>query len=396
MTSPHREDPHLFYEWARAEQPVCYSETLGAWMVTRYDDLMTMVHDPDTYSSKNALPSIWDNPPEVVRELAGCVAEGSTIVNEDEPKHLPLRKVLDHAFSGRRIRAVLPLMTKRANELIDAFEPDRSADLLAQYSDPFVQAIVSAVFGIPDEDVAKVQSWTNDYVLLWNPLAPTPGKIEAARRLVEYEKYIAELIEDRKKHPREDFISDMVHGNGDAFPPMSYADIQYVFRGLRVAGYDTTRDTVTSAILLMLQHREHWDRACQDPKAIPRLVEETLRRDAPHRGLMRVTTRETELGGVTLPAGSALLLLFGSGNRDERKFPDPDAVDPDRANVREHLAFGNGIHQCPGNNLARTEVRVALETLTRRLPQIDLAPDYRPTYIASYFFRGLESLRVVW
>ena len=129
---------------------------------------------------------------------------------------------------------------------------------------------------------------------------------------------------------------------------------------------------------------------------IPRATEEILRRDAPHRGLFRITTRDTELGGTPLPAGTPLLLLFGSGNRDETVFPDPDAVDLDRANVRDHLAFGRGLHVCPGAPMARAEIRVALEHLMKRLPGLRLADGFRPTYIASYFFRGLESLHVTW
>jgi cytochrome P450 len=395
MISPHREDPHLFYAAARA-QPVAFSPSIGAFMVTRYEDLVTVLADPETYSSAIALPSIWANPPEVVAELEGCVAEGSTLVNADSPAHLPIRRVVDHAFSGRRIRAVLPQLRDRANELIDAFGSEGHADLLAQYAAPFVQTAIGLVMGLPIEDTERVQGWTDDYVLLWNPLAPVDGKVDAARRLVEYERYIGELIEARRAEPRDDLISDMVHG-ADGFPPLSYADMQYLVRGFRVAGYDTTRDTITSTLLLMLSDRGHWERATAEPsRLIPKMVEETLRRDAPHRGLMRLTTREVELGGTLLPAGSPMLLLFGSGNRDETVFGEPDAVRLDRPNVREHLAFGQGMHVCPGAQLARTEIRVAVETLTHRLPDLRLADGYEPTYIASYFFRGLEELRVTW
>ena len=126
------------------------------------------------------------------------------------------------------------------------------------------------------------------------------------------------------------------------------------------------------------------------------LIDEILRRDAPHRGLFRITTRDTELGGIPLPAGTHLLLLFGSGNRDETAFPNPDAVDLDRPNVRDHLAFGTGLHVCPGAPMARAEIRVALEHLVQRLPGLRLTEGYPPTYIAGCFFRGLESLDVTW
>ena len=150
-------------------------------------------------------------------------------------------------------------------------------------------------------------------------------------------------------------------------------------------------------MLVILQNPEVQRRIIDDPaRTIPRVTEEALRRDAPHRGLFRVTTRATDLGGTHLESGSPVLLLFGSGNRDETVFPEPDSVDLDRPNVRDHLAFGRGLHLCPGAPMARAEIRVALETLLRRLPGLRLADQYEPTYIASYFFRGLERLDVTW
>lgn len=396
MVSPHREDPHLFYKWSRAESPLTYAPALNAYMVTRYDDIKTIVDAPERYSSANAIPVMWTNPPEVLAVLDGLVPEASTVVNADEPAHAPLRRVLDHAFSGRRVRRLVPAMTDKANALVDAFLTGETADLVGQYSDPYVQLVVSLVFGIPPEDVDTVQAWTDDYMLLMNPLAPVDGKIEAARRLHDYQAYVDAMAADRRAHPQEDFMSDLVHG-GDGFPPVSHGDLHYMFRGLRFAGHDTTRDLMTSTLLLLLDHdRALWTEVQADRRRLPRVVEEALRRDAPHRGLMRVTTRETTLDGTTLPAGTSLLLLFGSANRDETRFPDPDTADPDRPNVREHLAFGSGIHQCPGAQLARTEVRIAIETLMDRLPDLQLAPGYSPGYIASYFFRGLERLDVAW
>jgi cytochrome P450 len=396
MVSPHREDPHLFYKWSRSEQPVSFAPALNAYMVTRYDDIKAILDDPDTYSSANALPVMWTNPPEVLEALDGLAPEASTVVNTDEPAHAALRQVLNHAFSGRRVRQQLPAMKARANQLIDDFLPRDTADLVGQYSDPYVQLVVSLVFGIPAEEVDKVQSWTDDYMLLMNPLAPVHGKVAAARRLHDYQAYIDAMAEDRRKNPREDFMSDLVHGS-DTFPPVSHGDLHYMFRGLRFAGHDTTRDLMTSTLLLMLDSgRALWEKAQANHGTLPRIIEEALRRDAPHRGLMRVTTREAALDGITLPAGTSLLLLFGSANRDGTRFPAPDEVDIDRPNVREHLAFGSGIHQCPGSQLARTEVRVAIEALLDRLPELHLADSYSPTYIASYFFRGLERLDVAW
>jgi cytochrome P450 len=396
LVSPHREDPHLFYRAARA-RPMALSPTLGAYMVTRYEDLRTVIDDPDTFSSAPAVPKIYGNAPAVVEILQrGGVPETNAVVNDDEPEHTPKRRVFDAGFTGARVRAMLPTMHETAEALVDAF-PAGGADLVADYAVPFVQRVISAIIGFPPEDTARIQQWTDDQNTLWNPFAPVADQVAAAERFVEYTRYLQALIDDRRAHPRADLISDMVHGaNGYPGVPDEYTHTA-VRGAARVAGFDTTRDAITSTVLAVLQRPDIRERVLADPvKTIPRATEEVLRRDAPHRGLFRVTTRDTELAGVPLPRGSMLLLLFGSGNRDETVFPDPDTVDLDRPNVREHLAFGRGLHVCPGKPMALAEIRVALEHLFARLPGLRLADGYEPVYIASYFFRGLERLDVTW
>lgn len=396
LVSPHREDPHLFYRAARA-RPLRLSPTLGAYLVTRYQDVRTVIDDPDTFSSAPAVPKIYSNAPEVVEVLRrGNVPETTAVVNEDEPRHTPIRRVFDAGFTGARVRAMLPTMHATADALIDAF-PDGHADLVGGYAVPFVQAVISAIIGFPPEDTAQIQVWTDDQNTLWNVLAPVEDHLAAAERMGEYTRYLQRLIDERRAHPREDLISDLVHG-ANGYPGVPDEDTQCIVRGAaRVAGFDTTRDAITSTMFAVLADPRIREQVLADPvKMIPRATEEVLRRDAPHRGLFRVTTRDTELGGTPLPAGTPLLLLFGSANRDETVFPDPDAVDLDRPNVREHLAFGRGLHVCPGAPMARAEIRVALEHLVQRLPGLRLADGYEPLYIASYFFRGLERLDVEW
>lgn len=395
MMSPHREDPYLFFRAARA-RPVVFSPSIGAYLVSRYADLKTVIDDPDTFSSSAALPKIYDNPPETVAELrAGNVRETPMVVNEDEPQHRPMRRIFDAGFTGARVRAMVPRMRKRAGELVDGFTGNR-ADLVTEYAVPFVQTVINEVLGFPAEDAERIQAWTDDFVLLMNPLAPVAGKVTAARRMGEYTRYLQVLIDDRRAHPRDDLISDLVHG-ANGFPGLDDDYVLNIVRGGRVAGFDTTRAAITTTVLLLLQHPGLHSRVQTDPtRVIPKVTEEALRRDTPQRGLFRITTRETVLGDTLLPEGTLLLLLFGSGNRDETIFPDPDTADVDRPNVRAHLAFGRGLHRCPGAPMARTQIRVALETLIQRLPGLRLADDYEPTYIASYYFRSLESLRVVW
>jgi cytochrome P450 len=394
FTEPHRSDPGAFYQAAHEREPVCWSPVMQAWMVTRHADISAILHDPLTYSSSNVIPSQWDTPEAAeIFTAAGCVAEGSQLIQEDGPEHAILRRVVDHAFSGRRIRPLIPVMQARAGELIDSLSA--TADLRGQFADPFVRTVISAAMGIPAADVDLVSGWNNDLVVLETPPAPVELKVDAAPRIVAYEHWITALASARRADPQPDFISDLVNG-GPGFDPVSENDLQYLFRGVRLAGHETTRDTITTSIYLMLRERELWEGAVANAATIPRIIEEVLRYEAPHRGLMRITMTEVELGGVVLPAGSPLVLMYGAGNRDGSVFADPTAVQLSRANIREHLAFGSGRHRCPGEGLARTEVRIALEVLTQRMPTLRLAEGFEPSWAASFFFRGLESLPVTW
>lgn len=395
--APHRDDPHLFYREARRLGPVLVP-TLGAHAVARHQDLLDVLADPDTYSSAVAVPRVYSSEPEVVAELErSAYVETEALVNEDGPEHAPHRKLFETGVTGARVRALVPAMRDKANELIDAFGdvPNHPVDLVARYAAPFVQFVINRIIGFPDEDAARVQAWTDDVATVWNLLSPVDGRIAAAKRLAGYTRYLQDLIDDRRANPRADMISDLVHGS-DGQPGLSDDQVHSYIRGsVRIAGYDTTRDGITAAVLLYLTTPEVRARFAANPTAtIPRLIEETLRRDAPHRGLFRVTTRAVTLGGTDLPAGALLLLMFGSGNRDETVFPDPDATDLDRPNVRSHLAFGKGKHTCPGAPLARAEIRVALETLLNRVPALELAPGYQPNYVPNPFVRGLRTLLV--
>ncbi|RSN45141.1 cytochrome P450 [Amycolatopsis sp. WAC 04197] len=394
LFGPDREDPSELYRAARRLGPVM-SPTLGAYLVARYEDLRTVLADPETYSSAMALPRFSMNPPEVTEVLRqGGVEETLAVVNADGAEHEHQRRFFDSGLPATRIRALVPAMHDRANRLIDEFGTG-TIDLVTDYAGPFVQFVINSIIGFPEADSEQVQSWTDDVATVFNILGPLQDRVEAAGRLGDYTHYIQSHIDDRRAHPKNDLISDLVHGP-DGEPPLSDAHIHnFVRAGARLAGYDTTRDTISAAALMVLTNPHAADRVRADlPGSIPKLVEETLRREAPHRGLFRVATREVVLGGVELPPGSLMLLLFGSGNRDETAFSEPEVFDMDRTNVRKHLAFGKGKHVCPGAPLARTEIRIALETLFRRIPSLTLAEGYRPVYAASYFFRSLEAVPV--
>jgi cytochrome P450 len=397
LVPPQRDDPFPYYRWAQAEQPVSFVPAMGAWMVTRYDDIRTVIRDPVRFSSRRAVPRADEVcPPEVVDILAEGPAYGRMVLTEDPPDHEALRRISTRLFGARRIDALGPRIRGIVDGLIDAFAGDGQAELVEQFNDQLANRVVCMALGVPQADAARVRTWSDSLVLLVNPFATKEDQLAAAREFVAYQHYIADLIEARRREPQDDMISELVRMDDLPGTPLPFEDLVVFVWSNHIAGLNTTRDAIGSALLTMLSNRTHWKRACVDPDIIPELFEETLRRDAPHRGLFRHTTQEVELGGVTLPAGAALYLLFGSANRDGTRFEAPDEFRPGRDDVRAHLAFGDGIHKCVGAHLARTEGWVALTTLVKRLPSLRLAPDFTPTYRPDAFFRGLQRLDVVW
>ena len=261
-----------------------------------------------------------------------------------------------------------------------------------------MQAVISAVIGFPAEDTARIQAWTDDVNMLWNMLAPVGARIASARRMADYTRYLQALIDDRRAHPREDLISDLVHGRQRLSRGPRRVRAQHDPRRGPVAGFDTTRDAITATVLIMLENPGVRERVLADPAR----VDPQAHRGgaAPGRAapgpVPRSPPARWNWAARRCPPGRRCCCCSGRVTGTRPFSPDPDDADLDRPNVRDHLAFGRGLHSCPGAPMARAEIRVALETLIRRLPGLRLADGYQPTYIASYFFRGLESLDVTW
>jgi cytochrome P450 len=205
-------------------------------------------------------------------------------------------------------------------------------------------------------------------------------------------------VEDRRANPRGDLTSDLVHARSDdGEPSMSTSEVISVISGVVAAGSDTTSILLAYAVWLLLTHPETWEAVKADPARVPRVVEETLRVRNPVRGLRRVSTRPTTLGGVDIPEGATLYVHVGSANRDESVFDDPDAFDVSRPNLSEHVGFGKWTHFCLGAPLARLEARVALECLIERVPGMRLAPgEEKLEYNVNAVVPGVRHLNVVW
>jgi cytochrome P450 len=395
FVQPHRENPFAFFSLAREQAPVTYVPALGAWMISRYDDVVRVLNDTEVFSSQNAVAMIdRDNPPEVLEILSGTVPIAPVIVQYDHPDHAPHRLLWRRLFRGSRISALKPRIQQIAEELVDAFADEGHADLVGQFARPHILRSLCALVGIPEGDHERVATGDRSFLTLLVPNVDIATKKQAAADHVDYDHYLLDLLERRRRHPADDMLTELAELIDNPDEPFTVADVLMLIRGISAAGTHTPADAISATLLNTLSHREHWDRMAADPSVIPSMIEESLRRDAPHRGLMRLTTRDVELHGVHVPAGSAIFPMLGSANRDGDHFAEPDAFRPARDQVRTHVAFGHGPHDCVGAHLARTQARIALTVLVGRLPDLHLTADFTPAHYADWFFWGLDRLDV--
>ncbi len=390
-------DPFPLYAQARREEPIFYSEALGYWVVTRYDDIKAIFRDHETFSSEVTQTPYKPRPAEVRQVLeAGGFTGNSGLSGRMPPDHTRLRRFINKAFTPRRVQELEPFIRATAIRMIEAFARDGRADLVGQLAYELPALVIFRMLGIPETDVPSVKQWATSRVLLNFGDLPVEEQVEHALNLVKYWQYCERLVADRFAHPTDDLPGELVRLYLEGDQSISEHEIVSLCYGQLTAGHETTSSLLGNGLKELLTHREQWEAICADPGLIPNAVEELLRFGPPVFAWRRLAKRDTTVAGVDLPAGSKVLLLLGSANRDEASFAEGERLDVRRQNAKEHLAFGFGIHYCLGAPLARLEARVVLEELTRRLPGMRLVPGQQFTFSLNTSFRGPEHVWVEW
>lgn len=385
-------DPCAALDPLREEGPVHYSPVLDMWVVTRHADIDAIFRDPETYSAAIAQDPIYPLAEEARAVLATGFRAGATMSNCDPPKHTRIRRHNMRAFSARRIAAVEPQVRATAAELIDTALCEPEFDLVASLSFPLPASMIFTFIGFPPADTELLKSWCGKRTLFsWGQ--PSVGEqVEIAENMVRYWRYCEAFVDNRIAEPADDFTSDLARVHREDPGSLERDEIVGVVYGLSFAGHETTTNLTSNAVRRLLENRAQWEAIRSDPSLIPNAVEEVLRFDTSVIAWRRVTTRAVEIGGVAVPERARLLLSLASAGRDPRTFTDPDTFDVRREGAREHLAFGKGIHFCLGAPLARIEVRVVLELLIERAPDLELVPDQEFVFSPNVSFRGPQEL----
>jgi cytochrome P450 len=373
-------------------QPGIDGETM-LWFVTRHDDAVAVLLDDERFVRD---PTLALTPEELVafrNEMPERAFIDSHMLNKDGADHRRLRRLVTRAFTPRMVDQLRPRIQEIADGLIDAVESRGEMDLVDEFAFPLPITVIAELLGIPVADRDRFRRWTNAII---TP-ALTPEELalfgEAAD---EFVTYLRELFERRRSTPGADLISAFlqVEEGGDT---LSEEELFSMVVLLIIAGHETTVSLIGNAVLALLQHPDQRQTLESDPGRMSHAIEELLRYDGPvERTLLRWAAADVELGGQLIRRGEGVIVILGSADRDPSRFPDPDTLDFAREDVK-HLAFGRGSHYCLGAPLARLEAEVALTTLLRRLPGLQLAMPveelrWRPVPL----FRSLASLQVAW
>jgi cytochrome P450 len=293
------------------------------------------------------------------------------------------------------VDALAPRIEAIASALVLRFEARGRAELLAEFAQPLPLTVIAEQLGAPCEDLARFRAWTDGFVAQLSGVASLAGQVEAARRIVEFQRYFAAKLEERRTAPRDDILSDIVHAEVEGERPLDVPEMLSILQQLLVAGNETTASAIVEGVWLLIRHPDQVAHVRREPELLPNLVEEVLRLATPTASMWRVCTRDSEVAGARIPAGALCMVRFAAANRDPEHFPDPDRFDVARPNAGEHLAFGLGIHHCLGAALARTELRIAFRTLLDRLDGFALDPEAEaPRHRPNVLLWGFDSLPI--
>jgi len=371
-------DPHRVYDQLRAECPIAHTDRYhGVWIPTRYDDLAAIAHDHHHFSSRTIL--ITDR-----AESPHDLGFHAPPITEDPPYHTDIRRLLLPVFSPAVVAAYEPITKAMADELIDGFIGTGRCDAATDYAQHVPIKVITRMLGIPDADHAQFRDWIHR-LIEESPLAGD-AVFEA---IFEIGGYLAGHVEDHRTDPRDDIITHLLDATMPDGRLLTDEEILGVCILLLLAGIDTTWSAIGASLLHLATHPDHRQRLIDDPALIHPATEEFLRVFAPVT-MAREVAEDTVIGGCPMRKGERLLLPFPAGNRDPEAFDRPNEVILDRE-ANRHFAFGVGIHRCLGSNLARMELRVAIQTWLERIPDFELTDPDAVTWSAGQV-RGPRAL----
>ena len=378
-------NPYPYHHEVRSKVPVFKWEHYGHWCFARFEDVNALLRDRRFgrqilhVATREELG--WPDAPEHLKPFYAF--EQHSLLELEPPVHTRLRGLVNRSFLSRQVERLRPAITSLSNGLIDRLEEQHEADLLTSFATPIPVIVICDLLGVPGEMAQQLLAWSHDMVAMYMARRDRAVEDAAVKATVEFSDFMRRYINERRKSPREDLLSDLIRAEEQG-QKLSEDELVTTAILLLNAGHEATVHAIGNGVKCLLEH--DFRNGIGEGH-----VEECLRYDAPLHLFTRYALEDLEFGGIKLKKGEVVGLLLGAANRDPARFAEPDAFDPSR-DPNPHVSFGAGIHFCVGAPLARLEMQIALPILFQRLPKLELAE--QPFYRNAFHFHGLERLRV--
>jgi cytochrome P450 len=397
--------PYDAYQTLRDEAPVWKDPRTGMFVISRYDDLRALLMDTEQFINGGDRRARVQTPEakerarkiQALYETKGWVP-APTLAGRDDPNHKQMRSLFDHAFRPSKIKLIDPFVVSLAHRLIDDFTADGTCDWVKQFAVPLPLIVIGKQMGAREEDIWQIKAWTDAWVQRLGLMQTEEEALWSTEMEIEAQHYFQPIFDRLRKEPDDSLLSDIVNTvipewgrtlNNEELHAEMMADTF-------VGGSETSTNAIAEGARILAEQPEVWARLKADPdKYLGNFVEEVLRLEGPVQGLFRTASKDLELHGVHIPAGSTMNIRFAAANRDERFFECPADVNLERRNSKQHLAFGVGTHYCLGAPLARRELHISFQTLLERMDSIALVPGANDfTHQPNFCLRALKHLHL--
>lgn len=393
----YQQDPATALHDFREQLPIFYSENMGYWIVTRYDDVKAIFRDPIVFSACNALEKLTPNSPEADAILKKYhYAMNRTLVNEDEPVHMQRRRALLDAFAPQQLETLKQFVHKLVTEKVEQFAHKQKADLVAELFWDVPLMVALHFLGIPEEDMQELKKFAVAHTVNTWGRPSVDEQCAVAEGVGQFWQYSGQVLEKMKQQSDgQGWMYDMIAQNKAMPEVVTDNYLHSMMMAIMVAAHETTSLAASNAVKVLLERPQLWRKLSQHPELIPQAVEECLRYAGSVVSWRRQVTQDIHFNGIDFKAGDKIFLVSATANQDPRHFNAPDEIDLYRDNSAEHLTFGYGAHQCMGRNIGRMEICIFIEALTRHFPDLRLC-DQEFVYLANTSFRGPKALWVEW
>jgi hypothetical protein len=384
-------DPYPLYRRLREEDPVHWDPYLHAWVVTRYEDVITVLHryragrtpDPERLAALG-MGELTPIAALMVRQMLFL----------DPPEHRRVRRLASVAFTPRRVARLREHIRQIAEGLVDELGAGGRFDVMSTLANPLPAIVTAEMLGVPTADHELLKSWSQDFAEMLGNFQHNPGRARKTLQSVEQMvAYFQRAVSSESAEPTEGLINALATAELDG-DRLTEEEIVANVIVTMVGGQETTTNLIGNGLLTLLRRPDQMQRLRSEPALMPAAVEELLRYESPSQHTARLAPADAVLGGKEIAEGAAVIAVMGAGNRDPERFPEPDRVELDREDNR-HLAFGWAGHFCFGAPLARIEGQIAFETLLARFPRLSLAPDAEIRWRPNLGLRGLTELPVL-